>query len=93
MLATRAAMVQLEIPHINVISKMDMVRKKRSFMERFYQPDGDELAAELNRDSNPNLARFVHAPSCCACRTFTSRWCLLKRHVVIDGIAPKLSLG
>jgi hypothetical protein len=52
-----AAMVQLEIPHVNVISKMDMVRKKRSFMEKFYQPDGEELAAELNRESNPNLAR------------------------------------
>jgi hypothetical protein len=50
-------MVQLEIPHVNVISKMDMVRKKRSFMEKFYQPDGEELAAELNRESNPNLAR------------------------------------
>ena len=62
-------MVQLEIPHVNVLTKMDLVRKKRSFMvstlssplrsdhhcklqEKFYQPDIDELIADLNADSN-----------------------------------------
>jgi hypothetical protein len=53
-----SAMVQLEIPHVNVISKMDLVRKKRSFMQRFYHPDGDELAAELSNDMNPAYARL-----------------------------------
>jgi hypothetical protein len=38
-LACLSAMVQLEIPHVNVMTKMDLVRKKRGFMERFYNPD------------------------------------------------------
>ena len=54
-------MVQLEIPHVNVISKMDLVRKKRSFMEKFYHPDGDELAADLDNESNPAYARLNSA--------------------------------
>jgi hypothetical protein len=56
-----AAMVQLEIPHVNVISKLDLVRKKRSFMEKFYHPDIAELVADLNEDSNPSLFRLNHA--------------------------------
>jgi len=59
-LACLSAMVQLEIPHVNVISKMDLVRKKRGFMEKFYHPDGDELAAELD-EQNPDLARLNRA--------------------------------
>jgi len=57
-LACLSAMVQLEIPHVNVLTKMDLVRKKSSFMERFYQPDPDELVAELNEESNPSLYRL-----------------------------------
>jgi hypothetical protein len=72
-------MVQLEIPHVNVISKMDMVRKKRSFMERFYHPDGDELAAELNRESNPNLARSAAHLHACVCIVLYARRLLASR--------------
>lgn len=56
-----SAMVQLEIPHVNVISKLDLVRKKRSFMEKFYHPDIAELVAELNEDSNPSLFKLNEA--------------------------------
>jgi len=42
------AMVQLEVPHVNVISKLDLVRKKRSFMEKFFHPDIAELVSEMN---------------------------------------------
>ena len=33
-LACLSAMVQLEVPHVNVLTKMDLVRKKKAFMER-----------------------------------------------------------
>uniref|UniRef100_A0A7S4JBK5 GPN-loop GTPase 3 n=1 Tax=Guillardia theta TaxID=55529 RepID=A0A7S4JBK5_GUITH len=60
-LACLSAMVQLEIPHVNVLTKMDLVRKKRSFMEKFYQPDIDELIADLNADSNPAMYKLNQA--------------------------------
>eukprot|EP00286_Rhodomonas_abbreviata_P011715 CAMPEP_0181319770 /NCGR_PEP_ID=MMETSP1101-20121128/17755_1 /TAXON_ID=46948 /ORGANISM="Rhodomonas abbreviata, Strain Caron Lab Isolate" /LENGTH=262 /DNA_ID=CAMNT_0023427405 /DNA_START=121 /DNA_END=909 /DNA_ORIENTATION=+ len=60
-LACLAAMVQLEIPHVNVLTKMDLVRKKKAFMERFYQPDTEELINDLNADSSPSLLRLNQA--------------------------------
>lgn len=60
-LACLAAMVQLEIPHVNVISKLDLVRKKKSFMEKFFHPDMSELVSELNEESNPSLYRLNDA--------------------------------
>ena len=39
------------MPHVNVISKLDLVRKKKSFMEKFFNPDMEELVSELNEDS------------------------------------------
>eukprot|EP00293_Proteomonas_sulcata_P009087 CAMPEP_0184306356 /NCGR_PEP_ID=MMETSP1049-20130417/15372_1 /TAXON_ID=77928 /ORGANISM="Proteomonas sulcata, Strain CCMP704" /LENGTH=254 /DNA_ID=CAMNT_0026618597 /DNA_START=89 /DNA_END=853 /DNA_ORIENTATION=+ len=60
-LACLSAMVQLEIAHVNVLTKMDLIRKKRSFMERFYQPDPENLVADLNESSNPSMYRLNQA--------------------------------
>ncbi|KAJ8907514.1 hypothetical protein NDN08_007625 [Rhodosorus marinus] len=44
-----SAMVQLQITHINVLSKMDLVRAvDRRRIDSFTHPDYDSLAAELN---------------------------------------------
>mmetsp|Transcript_17754 Transcript_17754/g.71585 ORF Transcript_17754/g.71585 Transcript_17754/m.71585 type:complete len:133 (-) Transcript_17754:751-1149(-) len=44
-----SAMVQLQVTHINVLSKMDLVRAvDRRRIDSFTHPDYDSLTAELN---------------------------------------------
>lgn len=45
-----SAMVQLEIPHINVMSKMDLLDKKNlEMVERYLNPDANLLLQDLNK--------------------------------------------
>ena len=47
-LAALGAMVQLELPHVNVLTKVDLLPPEgREGLERFLIPDGRELAADL----------------------------------------------
>ena len=50
-LTALAAMVHLELPHINLLTKCDLVDK--SALERYLAPSGEALAAELGRSMGP----------------------------------------
>lgn len=51
-----SAMIQLEVPHVNVLSKMDLVRgMDESRIEDFLSADVDVLTAELSRATGPRF--------------------------------------
>ncbi|EOR04909.1 GPN-loop GTPase 3-like protein [Wallemia ichthyophaga EXF-994] len=64
-LSATSAMINLEVPHINVMTKMDLVgnepesvistgRKKKD-LERYLDPDPTLILDEINRDTNPKF--------------------------------------
>ncbi|RIB03828.1 GPN-loop GTPase [Gigaspora rosea] len=55
-MSAMSAMVSLEIPHINVLSKMDLLGKvKQRELERYFDPDPLLLADEANTSMNPKF--------------------------------------
>lgn len=69
-------MVKLELPHVNVLTKMDIC-PDRAAVEELLQPDGRQLAGRLAAATGPRFARLnaavaslldefslVSAPSC-----------------------------
>ncbi|KAI8851465.1 GPN-loop GTPase [Chytridium lagenaria] len=56
-LSATSAMIQLEIPHINVMSKMDLLGKKEDAdeLQRFYDPDPSLLSDDANRTMHPKF--------------------------------------
>ncbi|CAG8578002.1 7471_t:CDS:2 [Paraglomus brasilianum] len=52
-LSAMSAMISLEIPHINVMSKMDLLGDvNNQMMERYFDPDPLLLLEEVNRNTN-----------------------------------------
>eukprot|EP00742_Colponemidia_sp_Colp-10_P005215 GILJ01005572.1.p1 GENE.GILJ01005572.1~~GILJ01005572.1.p1 ORF type:complete len:285 (-),score=42.80 GILJ01005572.1:218-1072(-) len=49
-----SAMVQLELPHMNVLTKCDLVQNQ-SELEKFMDPDIPSLVTELNKDVGPKF--------------------------------------
>ncbi|KAJ3152387.1 ATP binding protein [Irineochytrium annulatum] len=63
-LSATSAMVQLEVPHINVLSKMDLLGPKQHAveLERYFDPDPTLLMEDANRTTHPkfhNLNRAI----------------------------------
>ena len=56
-LTALSAMVQLELPHVNVLTKVDLLPNK-DVLERFLSPNGEALAAELAASTPPRLRRM-----------------------------------
>lgn len=56
-LTALSAMVQLELPHVNVLTKVDLLPNK-DVLERFLSPNGEALAAELALSTPPRLRRM-----------------------------------
>eukprot|EP00897_Mesotaenium_endlicherianum_P002675 jgi/Mesen1/2435/ME000157S01569 len=56
-LASLSAMIRLELPHVNVLSKMDLVANKKS-VEKFLCPDVRLLLADLNVRMAPKFAKL-----------------------------------
>lgn len=64
-LSAMSAMINLEVPHINLLSKMDLVEKgeigseakqgRRREMERYLDPDPLLLMDEVNSRTNPKF--------------------------------------
>lgn len=52
-LTALAAMVHLELPHINLLTKCDLV--DRGELERYLAPSGEGLVAELGRSMGPRF--------------------------------------
>lgn len=54
-----SAMIQLEVPHINVMSKMDLASKlQKDRLEEYMYPEIDVLASELSSQTAPKFARL-----------------------------------
>ena len=62
-LSAMAAMIQLEVPHINVMTKMDLLGKrgKSSEMDRFFEADTDLLAEHANASTAPKFHELNQA--------------------------------
>ncbi|KAG6593067.1 GPN-loop GTPase 3, partial [Cucurbita argyrosperma subsp. sororia] len=56
-MASLSAMVQLELPHINILSKMDLVTNKKD-IEDFLNPEPRVLLSELNQRMAPQFSKL-----------------------------------
>ncbi|XP_078432794.1 P-loop containing nucleoside triphosphate hydrolases superfamily protein isoform X2 [Wolffia australiana] len=59
-MASLSAMVQLELPHVNILSKMDLVKNKKD-IEDFLNPEAKVLVSELNQRMAPQFAKLNKA--------------------------------
>lgn len=59
-LSSLSAMVQLEVPHISVLTKVDLVEDKR-MLERFLEPEAELLLSDLNRSMPPRFKKLNRA--------------------------------
>lgn len=59
-MASLSAMVQLELPHVNILSKMDLVANKKD-LEKFLNPEAQVLLADLNQYMGPQFAKLNKA--------------------------------
>jgi GTPase SAR1 family protein len=59
-MASLSAMVQLELPHVNILSKMDLVTNKKD-LEEFLDPEPTFLLSELNKRMAPQYAKLNKA--------------------------------
>lgn len=51
-------MLQLELPHVSVLSKMDLLKERRSHVERFLLPDVTHIFGELQASMGPRFHRL-----------------------------------
>ncbi|KAA3458511.1 GPN-loop GTPase 3-like [Gossypium australe] len=56
-MASLSAMVQIEVPHINILSKMDLVTNKRD-VENYLDPEPHHLLSELNERMAPRFKKL-----------------------------------
>ncbi|TYJ26160.1 hypothetical protein E1A91_A07G099500v1 [Gossypium mustelinum] len=56
-MASLSAMVQLEVPHINILSKMDLVTNKRD-VKNYLDPEPHHLLSELNERMAPRFKKL-----------------------------------
>lgn len=56
-MASLSAMVQLEVPHVNILTKMDLVSNKKD-IENFLDPEPQALLSELNQRMAPQFAKL-----------------------------------
>ncbi|RAL47800.1 unnamed protein product [Cuscuta campestris] len=56
-MASLSAMIQLELPHVNILSKMDLVTNKKG-IDEYLNPDPQFLLAELNRRMAPQYRKL-----------------------------------
>ncbi|KAK6923299.1 GPN-loop GTPase [Dillenia turbinata] len=59
-MACLSAMVQLELPHINILSKMDLVTNKKK-LEDYLNPEPQVLLSELNQHMAPQFEKLNRA--------------------------------
>ncbi|KAL7276414.1 hypothetical protein RUND412_000586 [Rhizina undulata] len=59
-LSAMSAMIMLEIPHLNVLSKMDLIKDQMSKRElkRFLDPDPSVILEDVHKDTNPRFHRL-----------------------------------
>ncbi|CAL1407938.1 unnamed protein product [Linum trigynum] len=59
-MSSLSAMIQLELPHVNLLSKMDLVTDKRH-LEDYLTPEPMTLLAELNKRMGPQFLKLNKA--------------------------------
>ncbi|ESQ56453.1 hypothetical protein EUTSA_v10025507mg [Eutrema salsugineum] len=59
-MSSLSAMVQLELPHVNILSKMDLLQDK-SNIDNYLDPEPRTLLAELNKRMSPRFAKLNKA--------------------------------
>ncbi|KAI5480786.1 hypothetical protein MNV49_007193 [Pseudohyphozyma bogoriensis] len=66
-LSAMSSMIALSVPHVNVMSKMDLVKKgttgarKKRDVERFLDPDSELLRESANKETNPKFHQLNSA--------------------------------
>lgn len=61
-LTALSAMIQLEVPHLNIMSKMDLVRSMdERHMDDYMNPDIDALVTDLSKHTGPRFLRLNEA--------------------------------
>ncbi|OEL13289.1 GPN-loop GTPase 3 [Dichanthelium oligosanthes] len=56
-MASLSAMIQLELPHINILSKMDLISNKKD-VEEYLDPNAQVLLSQLNRQMAPRFGKL-----------------------------------
>lgn len=56
-MSSLSAMIQLELPHVNILSKMDLVRNKKD-IEDYLNPEAHILLSELNLRMAPQFKKL-----------------------------------
>ncbi|KAJ8748184.1 hypothetical protein K2173_000592 [Erythroxylum novogranatense] len=56
-MASLSAMIQLELPHVNILSKMDLVTNKKD-IEDYLNPEPQILLSELNKRMAPQFVKL-----------------------------------
>lgn len=59
-MASLSAMIQLELPHINILSKMDLVANRKD-VEDFLNPEAPILLSQLNQNMPPPFKKLNKA--------------------------------
>merc|ERR1719221_1296932 len=59
-LAALTAMVNLELPHINVLTKCDLLRDEND-VEKYIEADTEAIAHDLRKNMNPRYRRLNEA--------------------------------
>lgn len=55
-MSAMSAMVMLEVPHLNVLSKIDLIRDlRKSELKRFLDPDPLMILSDINAQTNPRF--------------------------------------
>ncbi|ODV71929.1 putative signal sequence-binding GTPase GPN3, partial [Cyberlindnera jadinii NRRL Y-1542] len=59
-LSAMSAMILLELPHINILSKLDLIKDEYSKkqLKKFLNPDPLLLLEDVNRETNPRFAKL-----------------------------------
>ncbi|GLJ19384.1 hypothetical protein SUGI_0349230, partial [Cryptomeria japonica] len=56
-MASLSVTIQLELPHVNILVKMDLVENKKE-IEKFLDPDTRLLLLDLNQHMAPRFAKL-----------------------------------
>jgi GTPase SAR1 family protein len=66
-LSAMSAMIMLEIPHLNILSKMDLVKSQvtKRELKRYLDPDPSIISTDIHAETNPkfhalNEGKFYH---------------------------------
>ncbi|KAL0918609.1 hypothetical protein M5K25_010627 [Dendrobium thyrsiflorum] len=59
-MSSLSAMVQLELPHVNILSKMDLVKNKKD-LDYYLEPEARVLLSELNQHMAPQYGKLNKA--------------------------------